>query len=106
MRDFVKRLWEIEQYAIGLDVVVKGSVDISSGEQQLSLTRATLAKAMLGVVEDGVVVEVAHYAGLHDVIHQFAGDGSQWYRPVAGSPFLNTGTTSACRQAAGTVPWL
>ena len=52
-------------------------MDISSGEQQLSLTRATLAKAMLGVVEDGVVVEVAHYAGLYDVLHQFAGDGSQ-----------------------------
>ena len=24
---------------------------------------------MLGVVADGVVVEVAHYAGLHDVLH-------------------------------------
>ena len=51
---------------------------LSNAFEKLSnMPSATLAKAMLGVVEDGVVVEVAHYAGRYDVLHQFAGDGSQ-----------------------------
>ena len=40
------------------------------------------AESMLGIIENGVAIKVAHYVGLHNVFHQFAADGREGYRAV------------------------
>ena len=67
-------------------------MEVCGCDDELRLARASLPEAMLGIVEDGVVIEMAHRTGLDDVFHQFAADGCQGYGAVVGGcgwvPFL------------------
>jgi hypothetical protein len=82
--DLVKRLREVEQDNINLGSFCKLSGDLMNGSDELSLTRALLPEAVLGVCEDAVLVKVSHDRAVNDVFEGLADDRCQQDRAVFG----------------------
>ena len=82
--DTIKCPWEVQDIYIRLDVVVKWMYEVIYYQQELSLTRICLAKAMLTWCQYTELIKMVQDMLAENVLHYFGDDTCEWYWTVVG----------------------